>query len=150
MHRHLRGRWLFCRADGEPLDYNRAYRAWHRVQQAAGLPALNIHGMRHSYASQLVLRGVPLRAVQELLGHANIQQTQRYAHLVPGAGAGFVALLDDPLPQPAPQQSGHNMGTVAHVSVETLGISATRTLTRRRSTSPHRCAHRSGCPPGGC
>ncbi len=56
------------------------------------------HTLRHTYASWLVMRGVPLTAVQELLGHALIKQTMRYAHLAPGfAQHAAVAALDIPL-----------------------------------------------------
>lgn len=41
--------------------------------------------MRHSYASQLVIRGVSLYIVQKLLGHKHIETTMRYAHLSPEA-----------------------------------------------------------------
>ena len=50
--------------------------------------------MRHTFASQLVMRGVPLKAVQELLGHATIEMTMRYAHLAPGATHDYVRLLN--------------------------------------------------------
>jgi hypothetical protein len=40
------------------------------------------------------MRGAPLKAVQELLGHASIQMTMRYAHLTPCARRGAVELLD--------------------------------------------------------
>lgn len=56
------------------------------------------HTLRHTYASQLAMRGVPLRAIQELLGHASIKQTEVYAHLSPGfANRDLVANLDTPL-----------------------------------------------------
>jgi hypothetical protein len=47
----------------------------------AGLEALRLHDLRHSYASNLVNGGVSLYVVQQLLGHTNPQTTQRYAHL---------------------------------------------------------------------
>lgn len=56
---------------------------------------LGWHTLRHTYASQLAIRGVSLREIQDLLGHASIRQTERYAHLVPDAvHHRSVAMLD--------------------------------------------------------
>jgi integrase len=43
------------------------------------------------------MRGVPLKAVQELLGHSTIQMTMRYAHLAPEVTRDAVNLLDRPV-----------------------------------------------------
>lgn len=40
-----------------------------------------LHDLRHTYGSWLVMRGVPLRTVQILMGHQDIKTTERYAHL---------------------------------------------------------------------
>jgi integrase len=73
-----------------------------RAADRAKLKEVSWHTLRHTFASQLVMRGVPLRAVQELLGHATIKMTERYAHLSPGyASRALVAALDVPLMQPA-------------------------------------------------
>ena len=56
---------------------------WNKARQAAGLPDLRIHDLRHTYASLLVNAGRTLYEVQKLLGHSQIRTTQRYAHLAP-------------------------------------------------------------------
>ncbi|HEU0051340.1 MAG TPA: tyrosine-type recombinase/integrase [Patescibacteria group bacterium] len=49
--------------------------------------------LRHTFASQLVAEGAPLIAVKELLGHASITMTMRYAHLQPSAFRSAVDVL---------------------------------------------------------
>lgn len=72
--------WLFpSPVTGRPSPA--LYFPWERVRKRAGLEALRLHDLRHSYASNLVNGGVSLYVVQQLLGHTNPQTTQRYAHL---------------------------------------------------------------------
>ncbi len=65
-----------------------------RATQAAGLPKIAFHDLRHSFASQLVMEGVPLVAVQQYLGHADLKTTMRYAHLSPAEKHAYVERLD--------------------------------------------------------
>ena len=57
---------------------------------------VHVHMLRHTYASHLVMRGVDLITVQELLGHAQLEMTRRYAHLAAGHKAKQVEVLARP------------------------------------------------------
>jgi integrase len=53
------------------------------VRQSVMAKEAAIHTLRHSYATQLVERGVTLRVIQELLGHKSPSTTARDTHLTP-------------------------------------------------------------------
>lgn len=66
------------RLPGQPLN---AYRkCWDRIVKRAGLKPFPPHGLRHSFASQLVVGGTPLETVGELLGHKSPLTTRKYTH----------------------------------------------------------------------
>lgn len=52
-----------------------------RICERAGIQKVSWHALRHTFATELVARQVPLRAVQDLLGHSSITMTCRYAHV---------------------------------------------------------------------
>ncbi len=81
-----------------PRSQSGCFQAIADAAKRAGLQDVGWHTLRHSYASGLVMRGKQLKAIQELLGHASIRQTEVYAHLAPGfANHELVADLDIPL-----------------------------------------------------
>jgi integrase len=86
---------VFCGADGRVLTYRQCNHALERICKQAGLKAIQWHALRHTFASHLVMKGVPLKAVQELLGHGTQAMTERYAHLTPDVRRTAVDILDD-------------------------------------------------------
>jgi len=102
--RHLRGPHVFCQADGEPLTPGMLKRPLDRALQGAGIARevgrVGWHDIRHTYGSHLAMRGIPLKVIQEEMGHASIEMTLKYAHLSPETKQNAVQVLDQPPPAP--------------------------------------------------
>ncbi|HWG11123.1 MAG TPA: site-specific integrase [Rhodanobacteraceae bacterium] len=70
--------------------------AWATLCTDAQLDDFHFHDCRHHFASKLVMAGADLNTVRELLGHADITMTLRYAHLAPEHKARAVDMLTPP------------------------------------------------------
>lgn len=90
----LPDQYVFSHPDGRP--YKNIYWGFKRAARRAGVPDYNWHTLRHSFASRLAIKGVSLRAIQELLGHKTLAMTMRYSHLTNQVLKEAVNRLDSP------------------------------------------------------
>jgi len=74
--------YVFCGPAGDPLDDSALRRRYNAARDAADLPPLPFHHLRHTFAT-LAIRGLDPATVQTLLGHSKITTTERYLHARP-------------------------------------------------------------------
>ena len=74
--------------------YNDIKKAWGSALKRAGIENFRFHDLRHTVATRLAESNVDLVVVKEILGHADIQTTMRYAHAVPKRKIEAISVLD--------------------------------------------------------
>jgi integrase len=83
-------------SNGYTSETSYGAREWfEKCAKATKIENFTWHSLRHTFASNLVMRGVDIRTVQELMGHKTIQMTLRYAHLAPQHQLAAVQRLCD-------------------------------------------------------
>ena len=71
----------FCSPMGKQLKERRMLEVCKRVAEDAGIKSrAYLHKFRHTYATLLIHRGIPIESIKELLGHWSVVQTEAYAH----------------------------------------------------------------------
>lgn len=108
--KHLRGPLVFCNHDGRPMTLWQLHERLWGAARRAGLRRIRWNDLRHTFASQLVMAGVPLRQVQDWMGHSTITMTMRYSHLAPGSGADLIRALDGAGVATTSQKAGDGEG----------------------------------------
>ena len=98
---------------GNPLDRSKVTRRFQEACSQAGVRVITFHELRHTFATRMAAQGVPLRKLQDWLGHADIKTTQVYMHYAPDehevalVNRGFEPRASDPTVDPAPHAHGH-------------------------------------------
>lgn len=88
---------LFTTLKGGPMRPEFMNQEWSKfLKRHPELPQLNLHGLRHTYASILVNKGVNFKVIQEQMGHATITETlNTYSHLQEDVKKESTALLEE-------------------------------------------------------
>ena len=84
--------WVFCDKAGNRLRTVKS--SFITACRLAGIEDFHFHDLRHTFAAWLVTAGIPLPEVRDLLGHASVTMTERYAHLSPENLRAAVSVLD--------------------------------------------------------
>jgi integrase len=88
---------VFPNRHGKPYHHGGGFdKTWRLIRKKAGLSHIRFHDLRHTFASWLASSGkVDIYTLKELLGHSDIEMTQRYAHLINGALLKAVNVADE-------------------------------------------------------
>ena len=79
----LKSDYAFPHSDGSRLHVKLREKLIQIAQRANIKDLTKLHTLRHTFASQLIMKGVDIATVKDLLGHSDIQMTMIYAHLSP-------------------------------------------------------------------
>ena len=83
---------------GQPCDPRNALRAFKVAAERVGVPRAGLHTLRHSAASVMLSKGVPLKVVSEILGHSSTAITgDVYGHVAPDVAADAMKTLSGAL-----------------------------------------------------
>jgi len=89
------GEFVFEPAVPRKRVVSRIRREWARAWKKAKLPKVRFHDLRHTALTRLSTRGVDIRTVQVIAGHASLKTTQRYLHSSDKAQQAAVEKLSD-------------------------------------------------------
>ena len=89
--RHLKAQqmagspYVFATQSGKHLSYRNLLATMEKACEVAGVEHRGLHALRHSFASNLYARGVEVKIISKLLGHASVEITyNRYIHFFEG------------------------------------------------------------------
>jgi integrase len=93
---------LFVTHPGErPMHAGAVRDVWHGVAAELGIAPFTTHALRHTFATQLLARGVDIRIVAELMGHKNMQSIMGYTEVMESSRQLAERALEDVIQAPA-------------------------------------------------
>jgi integrase len=111
---------VFTKEDGGDLNAHHLGRDFDSYQASVeGLKRIRFHDLRHTFASQFVMKGGNIYTLREILGHTDVKMTQRYAHLSPEhlRGATDFLSFDSLKSEPNPNLTRFDLKQVQSVNV---------------------------------
>jgi integrase len=72
-------------ATGKPIDRSKLLKRYKAALRRAGVREVRFHDLRHTFGTRMAAQGVPMRALQEMLGHRDFKTTLIYADYAPSA-----------------------------------------------------------------
>lgn len=88
--------YVICGENGSQIPHERFERSFYRILDNCGLERTGVHSLRHTFASMLFERGVDIKTISTLLGHASVKITvDTYIHLIQDTGKYAVESLED-------------------------------------------------------
>lgn len=89
-------KFVFCTANGTPVEPTDLGQYFRRLIKRAGLPQIRFHDIRHTHATLLLQQGVHPKIVQERLGHSSITMTlDTYSHVIPSMQKDAANMLEN-------------------------------------------------------
>jgi len=87
---------VFCTKLGASWFATDIGRRFREISKKAGISGISIHSLRHTFATRGLEQGIPLKVMQELLGHTSIKMTaDLYTHVLPGTKHNEMMKLSD-------------------------------------------------------
>ncbi len=87
---------IICTKNFTPLYPRNLQRTFDRMLTKAGIPHMGLHALRHTFASLLIRKGIDIKIVSELLGHADVTLTYNtYVHIINEQKNKAILMLDE-------------------------------------------------------
>ena len=117
------GDFVFTAASGNHVQHRHLDKVYRRLMEAAGLPRIRFHDLRHTAASLLIRQGVPAKVVADRLGHADVRFTlQVYTHVYDDQRTAAALTMQQLTGRPGTREArpGHDLQSIDRGALRAL------------------------------